>query len=61
MGTLYKRIQLYRTDLHEASGPIRIKLKTYFQGKPFIFIANCYFQGNFFRPPSKIPSRTLML
>jgi len=22
----YKRIQLYRTDLHEVSGPIRIKL-----------------------------------
>ena len=24
----YKRIQLYRTDLQEVSGPIRIKLKS---------------------------------
>ena len=34
----YKRIHLYRTDLQEVSGPIRIKLKS-------------YFQGNFFPPP----------
>jgi len=39
-GSRYKRIQLYRTDLHKVSGPIWIKLKSYFQGK-------------FFRPPSK--------
>jgi len=29
----YKQIQLYRTDLQEVSGPIRIKLKSYFMGK----------------------------
>ena len=46
----YKRIQPYRTDLQEVSGPIRIKLKSYFQGKLFIFRANCYFQSKFFRP-----------
>jgi len=27
-GSLYKRIQLYKTDLHKVSGPIRIKLKS---------------------------------
>jgi len=27
-GGRYKRIQLYRTDLQEVSGPIRIKLKS---------------------------------
>jgi len=27
-GSRYKRIQLYRTDLHEVSGPIWIKLKS---------------------------------
>jgi len=31
----YKRIQPYRTDLQEVSGPIRIKLKSYFRGKLF--------------------------
>jgi len=31
----YKRIQLYSTDLQEVSGPIRNKLKSYFQGKFF--------------------------
>ena len=39
----YERIQLYRTDLHKVSGSIRIKLKSYFQGKLFIFRANRYF------------------
>jgi len=34
-----------RTDLHMVSGPIWIKLKSYFQGKLFIFRANCHFQG----------------
>jgi len=48
----YKRIQLYRTDLYKVSSPIRIKLKSYFQGKLFIFRANCYFPGqNFSAPP----------
>jgi len=27
-GSRYTRIQLYRTDLHKVSGPIRIKLKS---------------------------------
>ena len=27
-GSRYKRIQLYRTDLHKVSGPIRIKLNS---------------------------------
>jgi len=27
-GRRYKRIQLYRTDLHKVSGPIRIKVKS---------------------------------
>jgi len=27
-GSRYKRIQLYRTDSHKVSGPIRIKLKS---------------------------------
>ena len=31
-----------------------------FSGQIVIFGANCYFQGNFFRPPSKMPSRTPM-
>jgi len=47
-------------DLHKISDPIRIKLKSLFQGKLSIFRANCYFHGKCFRPPSKIPSRTLM-
>jgi len=47
----YKPIQLYRTDLHKVSGPIQIKLKSYFQGKLLSFRANWYFQGNFFLPP----------
>ena len=47
----YKRIQLYRTDLHKVSSPIRIKLKRYFQSKLFIFGAIFYFQGKFFPPP----------
>jgi len=42
------------------TGPIRIRQKSYFQGKLFIFRANCYFQGKFLRPPSKMPSRRLM-
>jgi len=39
-GSHYKRIQLYRTNLHKVSGPIRIKTKklvsgqiAYFKGK----------------------------
>jgi len=52
-GSRYKRIQLYRTDLHKVSGPVRIKLKVSFR-------ANCYFQGKFFPTPSKMPSRTPM-
>jgi len=53
----YKQIHLYRTDLRKVSGPIRIKLKSYFQGKLFILRANCYFQGKCFPPPpSKMPS-----
>jgi len=47
----YERIQLYRTDLHEVSGPVGIKLRSYFQGELFIFKANCYFQGKNFPPP----------
>jgi len=47
----YKRIQLCRTDLHKGSSPVRIRLKSYFQGKLFIFRANCYFQGKFFSVP----------
>ena len=47
----YKPIQLYRPDLHEVLGPIRIQLKSYFQGKLLIFRANCYFHGKFFPPP----------
>ena len=31
----YKRIQLCRTDLHQGSSPIRIRQKSYFQGKFF--------------------------
>ena len=27
-GSRFKRIQLYRTDLHKVSGPIQIKLKS---------------------------------
>jgi len=27
-GSRYKRIELYRTDLHKVSGPIRIKVKS---------------------------------
>jgi len=30
-GSRYKRIQLYRTDLHKVSGPIRIKQKVNFR------------------------------
>jgi len=58
----YKRIQLFRTDLHNVSDPLRIKVKSWFQGKLFIFRENCYFQGKLFSalPPSKMPSRTLM-
>ena len=37
----YKQIQLYRTDLQEVSGSIRIKLRKLFSGQ------------NFFRPPVK--------
>jgi len=50
----YKRIQLYRTALQEVSGPIRIKLKELLSGQIVIF------RANFFRPPSKMPSRTPM-
>ena len=57
-----------RKDLHKVSGPIRIKLKSYFQGKLFIFRANCYFQGKllfsgqiFSAPSRKMPSRTPMI
>jgi len=32
-GRGYKRIQLYRTDLHKVSGPIRIKLKKLISGE----------------------------
>ena len=44
-GSRYKRIQRYRTDLQEVSGPIRIKLKKLLSGQIVIFRANCYFQG----------------
>jgi len=57
----YKQIQLYKTNLQEVLGPIRIKLKSYFQGKLFIFRIYCYFQGKVFPPPSKMPSRTPMV
>jgi len=60
MRSRYKRIQLYRSDLQEVSDPIRNKLKSLFQGKLFIFRANWHFQGKFFPPPSKMPSRTSM-
>jgi len=40
----YKRIPLYRTDLQEVSGPIRIKLKKLLSGQIVIF------RANFFRP-----------
>jgi len=33
----YKRIQLYRTDLQEVSGPIRIKLKKLVSGQVVYF------------------------
>ena len=36
-GSRYKRIQLYRTDLQEVSGPIRIKLKKLFSGQTAYF------------------------
>jgi len=32
MRSRYKRIQLYRTDLQEVSGPIQIKLKKLVSG-----------------------------
>jgi len=38
-------------QIYKVSGPIRIKLRSYFQGKLFIFRANCYFQGKFFPSP----------
>ena len=59
-GSHYNRIQLHRTDLHKVSGLIWIKLKSSFQGKLSIFRANFYFQGKFYPPPSKMPSRKSM-
>jgi len=50
-----KRIQLYRTDLQDLSEPIRIKVKKLLSGQIVIF------RSNFFRPPSKMPSRTPMV
>jgi len=43
----YKRIQLYRTDFQEFSGPIRIKRKQLVSGQIVIF------RVNFFRLPVK--------
>ena len=43
----YKRIQLYRSDLQEASGPIRTNLKKLVSGQIVIF------RANFFSPPAK--------
>jgi len=46
---------VYRTDLQEVSGPIRIKLKKLLSGQIVIF------RANFFRPSGKMPSCTPML
>ena len=50
----YKRIQLYRTDLHKVSGPIRIKLKKLLSRQIV------YFYFFVFRLSNKMPSRTPM-
>ena len=47
------RYKLYRTDLQEVSGPIRIKLTRLVSRQIVIFREN-------FLPPSKMPSRTPM-
>jgi len=51
-------------QIYKVSDPIRIvikKLVSEHQGKLFVFRANCYFQGNFSPPLSKMPSRTPMI
>jgi len=58
----YKRIQPYRTDLQELSGPIRIKLKKFVSEKIVYFYGKLLFSGQIFSaPPSKMLSRTSML
>ena len=49
----YKRIQMYRTDLQEVSGPIRIKLKMLVSGQIVYFQGKLLFSGQNFPPPVK--------
>jgi len=56
-----KRIQLYRTDLHEVLGPVGIKLKKLGFGATCLFLWQIViFRANLFRPLSKMSSRTPM-
>jgi len=60
-GSRYKRIQLYRTDLHKVSGPILIELKISFRASCLFLGQIVIFRANFIRHPNKMPSRTPMV